>query len=100
MNDLDYAKSSARTQEERIPFLEYAREINPTKLQISLWNTYSRARAIHEEWFWDLLAAGMMDPIEQATAMPRDCPRVLKTHLSLDMLPDQVMQKRNKVIYV
>ena len=42
----------------------------------------------------------MPDPIELATAMPRDCPRVLKTHLSIDMLPEQVMQKRNKVIYV
>ena len=61
---------------------------------------YCRLRAIHEEWYWDLLAAGagVPDPIEQVKQMPRDCPRVLKTHFSVDMLPDQVMQKRNKVI--
>ena len=58
-----------------------------------------RVRAIHEEWYWDLMAAGagVPDPIEHATSMPKDCPRVLKTHLSVDMLPDQIMQKRNKV---
>ena len=37
-------------------------------------------------------------PMKQADAMSTHCPRVLKTHLSIDMLPDQIMRKENKVV--
>ena len=37
------------------------------------------------------------DPLDFASGMPTSCPRVLKTHLSFDMLPYDVMKKRNKV---
>ena len=49
---------------------------------------------ISEPEFWD---DTIPDSIVEATVMPRDCQRVLKTHLSFDMLPSQVMKRRNKV---
>ena len=53
-----------------------------------------RLGAISEPEFWD---DTIPDSMDEATAMPTDCPRVLKTHLSFDMLPNQVMKRRNKV---
>ena len=47
-----------------------------------------------EAEFWDDLRR---DPLDVASAMSVGCPRVMKTHLSFDMLPDEVMRKRNKV---
>ena len=55
---------------------------------------FFRLGAISEKEFWDDV---IPDEMEVATAMPTDCPRVLKTHLSFDMLPNQIMEKRNKV---
>ena len=53
-----------------------------------------RLSAISEPEFWD---DTIPDSMKEAAAMPTDCPRVLKTHLSFDMLPNQVMKRRNKV---
>ena len=55
---------------------------------------FFRLGGISEKEFWDDVIPDLMDV---ATAMPTDCPRVLKTHLSFDMLPNQIMEKRNKV---
>ena len=55
-----------------------------------------RLSAISDAEFWDDM---IPDSMGEAAAMPTDCPRVLKTHLSYDMLPNQVMERRNKVRY-
>ena len=38
-------------------------------------------------------------PMKQADAMSTHCPRVLKTHLSIDMLPDQIMRKEKMSLH-
>ena len=53
-----------------------------------------RLSAISDAEFWDDM---IPDSMGEAAAMPTYCPRVLKTHLSFDMLPNQVMERRNKV---
>ena len=55
---------------------------------------FFRLGGISEPEFWDDV---IPDSIDEATVMPRDCPRVLKTHLSFDMLPSQVLKRQNKV---
>ena len=40
------------------------------------------------------------DSVQNATNMPRSEPRLLKTHLSYDMLPTQVREKKPKIVYV
>ena len=37
------------------------------------------------------------NPLDVANTMPTANPRVLKTHLSYDMLPSEVMKIQNKV---
>ena len=50
--------------------------------------------AITEPEFWP---PTFQDPLDFASGMSTSCPRVLKTHLSFDMLPYDVMKKNNKV---
>ncbi len=38
--------------------------------------------------------------MKSATELPKDRARVLKTHLSYDMVPEQIFSKGNKVVYV
>ena len=57
---------------------------------------FSRMCAITEPELW---SSSRPDPMDVAKAMPASSPRVLKTHLSFDMLPSEVMEKRNKVQY-
>ena len=40
------------------------------------------------------------DSVQNASNMPRSEPRLLKTHLSYDMLPRQVREKKPKIVYV
>ena len=40
------------------------------------------------------------DSVNNANNMPRHEPRLLKTHLSYDMLPRQVRDKKSKIVYV
>ena len=40
------------------------------------------------------------DSVNNASNMPRNEPRLLKTHLSYDMLPEQVREKKPKIVYV
>ena len=40
------------------------------------------------------------DSVNNANNMSRDEPRLLKTHLSYDMLPRQVREKKPKIVYV
>ena len=40
------------------------------------------------------------DSVNNASNMPRNEPRLLKTHVSYDMLPEQVREKKPKIIYV
>ena len=54
----------------------------------------SRWCAITEPELWD---KSRPDPLDVANAMPTGNQRVLKTHLSYDMLPGEVMKKKNKV---
>jgi len=79
--DLDTAKSISL--EERVPYLELSAITEPR----------------HREHVTDDIAGtGLCDSLQQVIDLPS--PRVIKTHLAIQMLPREVLQKKAKVIYV
>jgi len=83
VNDLDFATAKSVDLEKRVPFLELSGILGAS--------------------FTKLIAASGDSPpfsssMELADIVPS--PRILKTHLSIDMLPHQIMEKNAKLIYV
>ena len=74
-NDLDFAAAKAESLEDRVPFMELSAITELQDIEV-VTNTIEKAR--------DLTSS----------------PRIIKTHLSFDMLPTQVNEKKNKIIYV
>ena len=83
VNSLDFKTAKTTSLEERVPFLEL------TAL------TESR----HMENVMEKVAGtGLLNSIEQVNNLAS--PRVIKTHLSIDMLPTDVLAQNVKLIYV
>eukprot|EP00092_Neocalanus_flemingeri_P006303 GFUD01006780.1.p1 GENE.GFUD01006780.1~~GFUD01006780.1.p1 ORF type:complete len:286 (+),score=68.68 GFUD01006780.1:1-858(+) len=76
VHNLDFKTAKAETLEERVPYLELT-------------------ALMKDE---DVIAYGMSDSIERVQKL--ESPRVIKTHLSVDMLPKEVLSKKVKLIYV
>ena len=79
--DLDTAKSVSL--EERVPYLELSAITEP------------RHRDNVKD---DVAGTGFGDSLQQVVNLPS--PRIIKTHLAIDMLPKQVLEKKAKLIYV
>ena len=76
INNLDIKKAKSIDLDERVPYVELSSMVTPD----------------------DMVALGIEDTITKVDNMPS--PRVIKTHLSIDMLPKEVHTKKAKVIYV
>jgi len=79
MHDVDLESAKATSLEKRVPFLELS-------------------GILEEQWVADGLqgfSAESMRMVEEQKS-----PRIIKTHLALDMLPRQVLEKQAKLIYV
>jgi len=82
VHSLDFKTARSVSLEERVPFLELTALTEPANL----------------EGAEEVAGTGSMDSMDQVRNLKS--PRVIKTHLSIDMLPKQVLQKKAKVIYV
>lgn len=82
VNGLDFKTAKSVSLEERVPFLELTGLLEPSKA----------------EGAEEVAGTGSKNSIEQVRQLAS--PRVIKTHLSVDMLPRQVMEKKVKLIYV
>jgi len=83
VNNLDLATSKNKSLEERVPFLELTALLEKS----------------HSEKVEETVAGtGLMNSIEQVNNLAS--PRVIKTHLAIDMLPKEVIEKKVKLIYV
>jgi len=76
VNNLDFKTAKSVELDDRVPFLELSSMVTPD----------------------DMVAMGIEDTINKVDNMPS--PRVIKTHLSIDMLPKEILTKKAKVIYV
>jgi len=83
VNNLDLETAKSISLEERVPFLELS--------------AITEARHV-ENFKDDVAGTGLVDSLEQVVNL--SSPRVIKTHLSIDMLPKEVLQKKVKLIYV
>ena len=83
VNSLDFKTAKTTSLEERVPFLELT-ALTETR---------------HMENVKEKVAGtGLLNSIEQVNNLAS--PRVIKTHLSIDMLPKDVLAKKVKLIYV
>jgi len=82
VHNLDFKTARAVTLDERVPFLELSALSEPDNL----------------EGAEEVAGTFSMDSMDQVKNLKS--PRVIKTHLSIDMLPEQVLQKKAKIIYV
>jgi len=82
VNSLDIKTAKSTSLEERVPFLELTALTEPSNI----------------EGAEQVAGTGTLDSLQQVRQLAS--PRVIKTHLSADMLPAQVLQKKVKVIYV
>jgi len=76
VNNLDFKTAKSVELDERVPFLELSSMVTTD----------------------DMVAMGIEDTITKVDNMAS--PRVIKTHLSIDMLPKEILTKKAKVIYV
>ena len=83
VNSLDFKTAKTTSLEERVPFLELTGLLETRHME-----------NIKEE----VAGTGLLNSIEQVNKLAS--PRVIKTHLSIDMLPNQVLKKKVKLIYV
>jgi len=83
VNSLDFKTAKTTSLEERVPFLELTGLTETRHME-----------NIKEE----VAGTGLLNSIEQVNKLAS--PRVIKTHLSIDMLPNQVLKKKVKLIYV
>jgi len=82
INHLDFASAKTTDLERRVPFVELSGHLNTS--------------------FEEVMAATRQQSFKSSMdlAESRPSPRILKTHLSNDMLPQQLMDKNAKLIYV
>merc|ERR1719474_638231 len=85
VNNLDFQTAKSTSLEDRIPFLELSGLLEP-------WHKDNMEEKDH------MSGTGLVNSIEQVKNLPS--PRLIKTHLAIEMLPRQVMEKKVKVIYV
>ena len=83
VHDLNFTLAKEVPMEKRIPFLEFSALTNDLKQGID-----------------ELGKESIGNSISFATNLSKSEQRLIKTHLSYEMLPDQVREKRPKLIYV
>jgi len=83
INNLDFKAAKAKSLEERVPFLE-----STALLETRLMGKEQEAVA----------GTGQINSFQLVNNLAS--PRVIKTHLSIDMLPKEVLAKKVKLIYV
>ena len=83
VNSCDFNTAKSVSLEERVPFLEL---------------TAITERRHMENDGEEVAGTGLRNSIDQVINLAS--PRVIKTHLSIDMLPKEVLEKRVKLIYV
>jgi len=83
VNNLDFKTAKIKSLDERVPYLEAAGLMKEEYME-----------NVKEE----AAGTGLIDTIEQVNNLAS--PRVIKTHLSIDMLPKEVLDKKAKLIYV
>jgi len=83
VNNLDLKTAKSQSLEERVPFLELTALLEGRHTE-----------TVREE----VVGTGLMNTIEQVNNLAS--PRVIKTHLAVDMLPKEVIEKKAKLIYV
>jgi len=76
VHNLDFQTAKAVELDERVPYVELSSMVTPA----------------------EAVAMGIEDSITKVEKMPS--PRIIKTHVSVDMLPKEVLTKKAKVIYV
>jgi len=77
--------------------LETARKINLEE-RVPFFELTGIIEKQHSEGMDEVAGTGAVNSMQQVTLLTS--PRVIKTHLSIDMLPRQVLEKRVKLIYV
>ena len=87
MNDVDTEQAKKSKLDQRIPFLELCGLFDASVVQ-----------AIDEEE--KLKQPQVFRSVDFVENLPTSKRRMIKTHLSHDMLPDQVREKKCKIIYV
>ena len=85
LNNLDFQTARSTKLEDRVPFLELTGLLEPRHKE----NVEEKDH---------MTGTGLVNSIEQVKNLPN--PRLIKTHLAIEMLPRQVMVKKVKLIYV
>ena len=86
-NNCDFEKAKSVPLVKRMPFIEISGLL---KDNLVAKMSEEAKRAMPEA----------ADSVQNASNMPHSEPRLLKTHLSYDMLPIQVREKKSKIVYV
>ena len=85
VNNLDFGTAKSTSLEDRVPFLEATGLLEPRHKD----NVEEKDH---------MSGTGLVNSIEQVKNL--SSPRLIKTHLAIEMLPKQVMEKKVKLIYV
>merc|ERR1712215_67790 len=83
VHNLDFHTAKSVSLEERVPFLELT-GLTETGHMVTMKE--------------EVAGTGLLNSIEQVNNL--NSPRVIKTHLSIDILPKDVLKKKIKLIYV
>merc|ERR1711983_637845 len=87
VNNVDLEQARSVTLDKRIPFLELTGLYDQTVLD----SVDDEEKLGKPEWY---------NSVKFVENLPTSVPRLIKTHLSYEMLPHQVSEKKPKLIYV